>query len=493
MRRRTTAVLTAVATAAALAACTPDGEPGEESTQQTEVAPAPETDASDADAPETAAADDEAATDPGEVEQTTEPEIELNTFQPIETGVERVWPEEIGSLSDGDNEFTLFGVHRLDEERVVVTGKVAAAASTTIAASWFEPGFFRPRGGYEFSRVALVGADEVRHLPVRDADDRCLCSVSTDAYPELEGTGEAPAWVVIALPQDQPTVDVELPDLGTFEDVPVTELPDSNDVPFGWTEVLTIDQATREDGVVSALTTIANPGDFQPTYLLSQHRFSFPELEGQHCFQGLAAYGGSTSTGRMVQDEDCHRGSLPQAGEQITLDVLVADPGGPRLVLLPDAGLPVVMEATGEAAEGPSESLRTYAARSEQAGATVEEGEELMVSLDTEVLFAFDEATLTADADETIAAAVAPLDGQPKRSIVVAGHTDGQGSAERNEVLSQERAEAVAAALEAELGDGWDIAVEWHGPSQPLVEETGTPEQVEAAQARNRRVEVLVP
>ncbi|RIK17735.1 MAG: hypothetical protein DCC50_00785 [Acidobacteria bacterium] len=441
-------------------------------------------------APSSAApSDDDTAT----ATQDATPEPELNTPVPAAGPVERTWPQEIKTISQGEREFTLFGVHRLDDTRAVVTGRIRGASSSTAAAQWFEPGFLHTRGGYEFSRVAVVDQDDVRHLPVRDKDDRCLCSLSTAVYQELGDKGQAPAWAVVSLPADAESVDVEVADVGVIEDVPVTPLPDAQSVPFGWDEVLTIDKVTRADGVVTARTTMINAGDFRPSYTLARHEFEFPDLQGQHCFQGLAAYGPVAPTGRMAKDPDCHRGSMVEPGQQITLEVKIADPGGERLVILPDAGLPVTTPAEGSPAEGARESLRAYATRTEEAGATVEEGEALEVSLDTSVLFDFDKAKLTGKADQAIAVAVKTLKAQDKRAIVVAGHTDGQGSAARNDELSEQRAKAVAAALQKKLGSGWKISVEWHGSSQPVADETGSAEQVKAAQARNRRVEITVP
>lgn len=420
-------------------------------------------------------------------------EPELNTPVPVTDPPERTWPEAIQTVSEGEREFTLFGVHRLDDARVVVTGRISGATGGKAGSQWFEPGYHFPSGGYEFSRVALTAEDGVRHLPVRDEDDHCLCSLSTDVYPELGEEGTAPAWAVVSLPAGQDAVDVEIADVGTIEDVPVTDLPDAQSVPFGWNEVLTIDKVARAEGTVTARATIVTTGDFRPSYNLSRHQFDFPGIGEGGCFQGLAAYGQVAPTGRMLADPDCYRGSIQEPGMQVTVEVKVADPGGERLILLPDAGLPVTTPAEGVAQEGPRESLRAYATRTEEAGATVDEGEELSVSLDTSVLFDFDKATLTGKADKAIAVAAKTLQAQDSRAIVVAGHTDGQGSAARNEELSEQRAKAVAKALEKKLGSGWDVTVEWHGSSQPVADESGTPEQVEEAQARNRRVEITVP
>ncbi|MGO0575675.1 OmpA family protein [Ornithinimicrobium panacihumi] len=489
MNRALTWVALAAATSLTLAACTDDTDPtaptsSEAGTDVGTGSQSPDDVAGTSAAPDGGTAtDDAASTSAGPI----------NTFVPVAAGTERAWPEAIDTITKDGKEFTLFGVHRLAEGRVVVTGRIVGESqSTTASAEWFEPGYFRTMGGYEFSNVAVRGEDGVSHLPVRDADDRCLCSLSTQPYDGLEGP-EAPAWVVLSAPSGVDTLDVEVMGIGTLEDVLVTDLPSTSSTPFGWAEVLTVESLAREAGTVTARATIANPSDLDPTYTLARHQFSFPELETQNCFQGLTAWSATDPTGRMAKDDQCHVGSMPPSGQQISLDVAVADPGGDQVVLLPDAGLPLVAQAAGTAAEGPAESLRTYAARTEQAGATVEQGEELTVNLDTEVLFEFDEATLTSEADEALAVAVETLQAQDGRAIVVAGHTDGQGSAERNMELSEQRAQAVAEALEEQLGDGWDITVEWHGMSRPAVEETGTPEQVEAAQARNRRVEIVVP
>lgn len=424
-------------------------------------------------------------------ESPTADAAELGEHVPLAPGTTRTWPEAVETVSGEGREFTLFGVHRIGEERVVVTGRITGSHDSTAAGSWFEPGYTFSRGGYEFSRVTVIDVDGVRHLPVRDSDDHCLCSLSTQPYEDLTDP-QAPAWAVLSAPADATTLDVEIIDVGTVEDVPITDPPAEQSVPFGWEEVLTIDSLTREGGVLTARTTIANPGETDPTYLYGRHGFDYFEASSQHCFQGLAAWVEQSPTGRAAKDEECTTGGMPPAGEQVTLEVKIADPGTEEVLILPDAGLPITVAATGSPAPGAEESLRTYAARAESAGAVVAEGEELTVDLDTAVLFDVDKATLTPAAADALDVAVRTLEGQESREIVVAGHTDSVGSEEDNLALSEERAKAVAEALEAELGAEWDIAVEWHGENQPVAEEAGDDAQVEAARARNRRVEITV-
>jgi outer membrane protein OmpA-like peptidoglycan-associated protein len=69
------------------------------------------------------------------------------------------------------------------------------------------------------------------------------------------------------------------------------------------------------------------------------------------------------------------------------------------------------------------------------------------VTLQSDVLFAFDSATLNARARERIGEAAQAIAQRRPRSVVVEGFTDSRGSAAHNLRLSQRRAEAVRRAL----------------------------------------------
>jgi len=73
--------------------------------------------------------------------------------------------------------------------------------------------------------------------------------------------------------------------------------------------------------------------------------------------------------------------------------------------------------------------------------------------------------------------------------VHVVGHTDSVGDDADNEALSLDRATAVQTFLVAQVA-GLPVTVEWRGETQPVAVEEGLPEQVEAARALNRRVEV---
>ncbi len=112
------------------------------------------------------------------------------------------------------------------------------------------------------------------------------------------------------------------------------------------------------------------------------------------------------------------------------------------------------------------------------------------VALSTDVMFEFDSAELTAQAEEVVRQAAAALIRNidpEKTEVSVVGHTDGQGADDYNQTLSEERAESVRAVLEAEVGDGYTFSVEGRGASEPVAQEGGADD--EEARARNRRVE----
>lgn len=119
------------------------------------------------------------------------------------------------------------------------------------------------------------------------------------------------------------------------------------------------------------------------------------------------------------------------------------------------------------------------------------EGETTTVTIAADVLFDFDEATLTDDAEETLADTAERLSGASGTAEVV-GHADGIGDESYNQELSEDRAEAVKQALEEELGgDAPEIEASGKGSTEPVAEETTSDGEDDAgARAQNRRVEI---
>lgn len=108
----------------------------------------------------------------------------------------------------------------------------------------------------------------------------------------------------------------------------------------------------------------------------------------------------------------------------------------------------------------------------------------------TAVFFAFDKATLTGEAEQTIAALIDSIRNKDEIELRVAGHADRAGPSEYNMQLSQRRAQAVIEELR-ERGMRAvglkDLNVVAKGESEPAVQ---TADGV--AEEANRRVEIAV-
>jgi outer membrane protein OmpA-like peptidoglycan-associated protein len=76
---------------------------------------------------------------------------------------------------------------------------------------------------------------------------------------------------------------------------------------------------------------------------------------------------------------------------------------------------------------------------------------------------------------------------KPEWSILIAGHTDSDGEAARNLILSKRRAEAVATFLESNGITKARIITEWYGETKPIAD-NNTPE----GKQKNRRVEMTI-
>ncbi|WP_017622046.1 OmpA family protein [Nocardiopsis chromatogenes] len=132
----------------------------------------------------------------------------------------------------------------------------------------------------------------------------------------------------------------------------------------------------------------------------------------------------------------------------------------------------------------PTESVEELETEESEGGTTT-------VTIAADVLFAFDEASLTDTARDTIADIAGRLEGA-EGTVQVVGHSDGIGDDAYNQELSEDRAEAVKSAIEDELGSAApDIEAEGRGASEPIAEETDSDgNDIPSARAENRRVEI---
>jgi OOP family OmpA-OmpF porin len=116
-------------------------------------------------------------------------------------------------------------------------------------------------------------------------------------------------------------------------------------------------------------------------------------------------------------------------------------------------------------------------------------GDTVSVSVSADVLFDFDRARLTGDADATVERIAGRLR-SARGPVRVEGHTDSIGSDGYNLGLSRRRAAAVSEALRAALPSGITIRARGRGESQPVAPNTQGGEDNPAGRARNRRVTI---
>jgi outer membrane protein OmpA-like peptidoglycan-associated protein len=100
--------------------------------------------------------------------------------------------------------------------------------------------------------------------------------------------------------------------------------------------------------------------------------------------------------------------------------------------------------------------------------------------------FDFNKATLKPDAAPIIAQILALLKANPDLKLSVDGYTDGVGLHDYNVKLSQARAAAVVAALEAQSIAAGRLASAGYGPDKPIASN-----DTDDGRAKNRRVELV--
>jgi len=116
-----------------------------------------------------------------------------------------------------------------------------------------------------------------------------------------------------------------------------------------------------------------------------------------------------------------------------------------------------------------------------------EESRGMVITLSGSVLFATGKSMLLPIAQNKLAEVAKALNDQGYKSLLVEGHTDSQGSVDKNMALSQERAQSVRSYLISQGIASDKIRAEGVGSGRPVAD-NGTAE----GRANNRRVEIIV-
>lgn len=114
-------------------------------------------------------------------------------------------------------------------------------------------------------------------------------------------------------------------------------------------------------------------------------------------------------------------------------------------------------------------------------------GEGIVVEFSSNVLFGFDESTLSADAKTSLDKLVKVLDSYNETDIEIQGHTDSKGSLAYNQALSERRATAVSGYLKGQGTSDSRLTIKGFGETIPKYENSTADGRTE-----NRRVEFLI-
>jgi outer membrane protein OmpA-like peptidoglycan-associated protein len=110
-----------------------------------------------------------------------------------------------------------------------------------------------------------------------------------------------------------------------------------------------------------------------------------------------------------------------------------------------------------------------------------------VITLNGNVLFAYNRSELTPEARSELDSLMAKLQNADVVSVKVVGHTDSQGSDAYNQKLSERRASSVAAYLLSQGLAPNKLTSEGRGESQPVADN-----DTEEGRAQNRRVELHI-
>jgi len=121
-------------------------------------------------------------------------------------------------------------------------------------------------------------------------------------------------------------------------------------------------------------------------------------------------------------------------------------------------------------------------------------GQEIQIELSADVLFDFDSFALRPEAADPLRKVAEVLKSYPRSPVVIEGHTDGKGTDQYNQTLSERRADSVKKWL-AERGDveSGRMATRGWGKTRPVAPNTkpdGSDDP--AGRQKNRRVVITV-
>ena len=115
------------------------------------------------------------------------------------------------------------------------------------------------------------------------------------------------------------------------------------------------------------------------------------------------------------------------------------------------------------------------------------EANSLLITLDSGILFDVDKYDVRPEAKRALASLATVLKEADVKAFEVDGHTDSDAGDKHNQILSENRANAVKNFL-ASQGITAEITIKGYGKTRPIAS-NDTPE----GKQKNRRVEIIIP
>lgn len=367
---------------------------------------------------------------------------------------------------------------------------------------------------YEAARITLVDAKSKRkHLPMTDANRHPIAGPITDPNDPFAIRIKIPprqstvVWAYFGPVAPQTIMNVNLPYVFPFDDVPVTEgvgkaFSRTSAVSTPGDGVATVVSARRADQALTVrlrLTSASRDVSLLDAYFRFKQVFLFDPI-GKRKYPLLKDTSGDLQAqpNRVPGDG----GAFVHDFRKPTL-LSLTFPAPPDSVTSVDLLLPqfvpfeaIAIEglggaaATGIAVEGASlgleGALKDLAAKVTDA--------EIRIDLSADVLFDFDKAEIKKAAEPSLQKLATVIQANPGAKVAIEGHTDGRGADDYNQKLSEARAASVKQWLVANAKvDGAAISTRGLGKTRPVapnVKPDGSDDP--QGRARNRRVEIVV-
>ena len=359
---------------------------------------------------------------------------------------------------------------------------------------------------FSVGSIALVDVkSKQKHFPIRDANKQYVAGPIGDWIDggridlTIPPGGENILWAVFEPVAPGSVLEVSLPGIFPFEDVPVTEGPGTllepgtaGSTPTG--ALATLVSAKRADQAVRVrLKFEGDPNKsvvgpyfvYRDVYLFDPaSKRKYPVLKDSEGLYEAQPAPYAIDGGTFIFDFS--KPTLVSMTMQAPPDsVQTVDLVLPEF--LPFEGVALVGEggagAGGIAAAGKAVGLEG-ALKELQAEVTPQE---IKIDLSADVLFDFDKADLKPAAEEKLQQVLTVVNSRPGSQVAIDGHTDVRGDAAYNQSLSERRAASVRAWLAGHGIEPARITATGAGESRPL--RTG---DTEADHQANRRVEIRI-